>query len=58
MNGSETGIGNNDSQASSSDDKPETAINDRGQWGSYFEYILSAIGYCIGFGNIWRFPYR
>ena len=32
--------------------------DDRGQWGSYIEFILSAVGYCIGFGNIWRFPYR
>ena len=39
-------------------DKKSTSANDRGQYGSYVEFLLSAVGYCIGFGNIWRFPYR
>ncbi|XP_060517059.1 sodium- and chloride-dependent glycine transporter 1 [Cylas formicarius] len=30
---------------------------DREQWANKTEYILSALGYCIGIGNVWRFPY-
>jgi len=38
------------------------SINDekhptREHWARKFEYILSVLGYIVGFGNVWRFPY-
>ena len=29
----------------------------RQQWGSSFDYIVVLLGYAIGIGNVWRFPY-
>lgn len=31
--------------------------DDRGGWGNKIEFVLATIGYAVGLGNVWRFPY-
>lgn len=30
---------------------------ERDSWGAKTEYMLALIGYAVGIGNLWRFPY-
>eukprot|EP01060_Flectonema_neradi_P036776 TRINITY_DN718_c2_g1_i1.p1 TRINITY_DN718_c2_g1~~TRINITY_DN718_c2_g1_i1.p1 ORF type:complete len:613 (+),score=87.56 TRINITY_DN718_c2_g1_i1:2328-4166(+) len=36
---------------------PGETSDGRQQWGSSFDYIVVLLGYAIGIGNVWRFPY-
>ena len=38
-------------------EKVEIVESDRGGWENKIEFILATVGFAVGLGNVWRFPY-